>query len=110
MGEIDHQESSSYKEARSSPEKDQWTQAMQFVKKELFRALVAMSTQQNLELHHIDLTIAFLNGVLEEEVYMKQPEGYTKPGEEHLICKLSRVFMDSSSLHTTTLHAHLVKM
>ncbi len=45
---------------------------------ESLRALVALSTQHNLELHHVDVATAFLNGVL-EEVFMRQPEGYTKP-------------------------------
>jgi len=36
----------------------------------------------------MDIKTAFLNGDLEEEIYMEQPEGFMKPGEEHLVCKL----------------------
>nr|GEU42410.1 zinc finger, CCHC-type [Tanacetum cinerariifolium] len=32
--------------------------------------------------------LAFLNGDLEEEVYMKQPKGFVMPGNEHKVCKL----------------------
>ena len=38
----------------------------------------------------MDVESAFLNGKLDEEIYMKQPEGYVKPGEEHLVCKLEK--------------------
>ena len=32
----------------------------------------------------MDVETASLNGKLDEEIYMKQPEGYVKPGEEHM--------------------------
>ena len=47
------------------------------------------------------------------EVFMKQPEGYTKPEEEHLVCKLSKSIYglkQSPRCWNTALHAHLVKM
>ncbi len=55
------------------------------VRMESLRTLVALSTQHSLDLHHVDVTTAFLNGVLEEEVFMRQPKGYTRPEEEHLV-------------------------
>lgn len=36
----------------------------------------------------MDVVTAFLNGTLDEDIYMLQPEGYVKPGEEKKVCKL----------------------
>ena len=41
-------------------------------------------------IHQMDVVTAFLNGKLDEELYMQQPDGYIKPGEEHLVCKLKK--------------------
>lgn len=38
----------------------------------------------------MDVKIAFLKGDLEEEVYMKQPKGFSSNSGEHLVCKLKR--------------------
>ena len=60
------------------------------VRSESIRTVIALATQNGLQLHQMDVTSAFLNGDLEEEVYMKQPQGVIQKGQEHLVCKLKR--------------------
>ena len=49
---------------------------------------MALAVRYGLKLHQLDVTTAFLNGALHEEVYMKQAEGYAVKGQEHFVCKL----------------------
>ncbi|GKA87608.1 zinc finger, CCHC-type containing protein [Tanacetum coccineum] len=52
------------------------------------RLLLALAAIHNLVIHQMDVKTAFLNGDLDEELYMKQPEGFVMPGNEHKVCKL----------------------
>ena len=52
--------------------------------------LLAHAVQNNLLIHQMDVVTAFLNGKLEEEIYMQQPIGFEVPGKEHLVCKLRK--------------------
>ena len=59
-------------------------------KKDSFRIIMALVAHYSLELHQMDVKIAFLNGDLEEDVYMDQPVGFAEEGKEHMVCKLKR--------------------
>lgn len=52
------------------------------------RVLIAIAALHNLEIHQMDVKTAFLNGELEEEIYMEQPEGFVAPGNEKKVCRL----------------------
>nr|GEV36936.1 zinc finger, CCHC-type [Tanacetum cinerariifolium] len=52
------------------------------------RLLLALAAIHNLVIHRMDVKTSFLNGDLDEEVSMKQPEGFVMPGNEHKVCKL----------------------
>ncbi|GJY00178.1 zinc finger, CCHC-type containing protein [Tanacetum coccineum] len=55
------------------------------------RLLLALAAIYNLVIHQMYVKTVFLNGDLEEEVYMKQPEGFVMPGNEHKVCKLVKL-------------------
>jgi transposase InsO family protein len=57
-------------------------------KKDSFRIIMALVAHFDLELHQMDVKKTFLNGNLEEEVYMKQPEGFNDDSQK--ACKLRK--------------------
>ncbi|GKC26356.1 zinc finger, CCHC-type containing protein, partial [Tanacetum coccineum] len=52
------------------------------------RMLIAMALIHNLVIHQMDVKTTFLNGDLDEEVYMNQPQGFSMPFNENKVCKL----------------------
>ena len=38
----------------------------------------------------MDTKSAFLNGLLQEEIYMQQPEGFVAAGKDQLVCRLRK--------------------
>ena len=51
---------------------------------------MALVAHYDLELHQMDVKTTFLNGDLEENVYMDQPMGFSVEGKEHMVCKLKK--------------------
>ena len=63
------------------------------------RLILAIVTNLDLELYQMDVKTAFLNGELDEKIYMDQPIGFVTKGQKHKVCKLKRsiyVLMQSS--------------
>ncbi|POM69092.1 Gag-pol Polyprotein [Phytophthora palmivora] len=58
------------------------------IRMEVLRLLLTIAALLDLEIDQMDVKTAFLTGFLEEEIYMAQPEGFTTPGQEDLVCKL----------------------
>ena len=52
--------------------------------------IMALVAHFDFELHQMDVKTTFLNADLEEEVYMKQPEGFFSSESEHFVCKLNK--------------------
>lgn len=55
---------------------------------ETVRVLLALAAKKGWEVHHLDVKSAFLNGELQETVYVTQPEGFVKENKEHMVYKL----------------------
>ncbi|GJS06242.1 calcineurin B-like protein 4 [Tanacetum coccineum] len=51
------------------------------------KMILAIAALRN-EVHQIDVKMAFLNGDLENVLYMNQPEGFMAPGPESKVCRL----------------------
>ena len=58
------------------------------------RLILAIVTSMDLELHKIDVKTAFLNGELDEEIYMEQPGSFISQGQEHEVCRLLKSIYD----------------
>jgi hypothetical protein len=54
------------------------------------RVMLVIVALFDLELEQLDVKISFLHGDLDEEIYMTQPQGFSAPGQEHLVCHLHK--------------------
>jgi len=52
------------------------------------RVLLALIDENDWELHSMDVKTAFLNGILEEEIYMEGPEGVIEGSRGSKVCRL----------------------
>ncbi|KAL9274088.1 Retrovirus-related Pol polyprotein from transposon RE2-like protein [Drosera capensis] len=58
------------------------------------RSSIALSVMRLWPLHQLDVKNAFLNGILEEEVYMTQPPRLVVQEEVSKVCRLKRSLYD----------------
>jgi hypothetical protein len=54
------------------------------------RSIIAITSAMGWKLHQMDVNTAFLNDVIEEEVYIEQPQGFVIHGKESHVCKLKK--------------------
>jgi hypothetical protein len=52
--------------------------------------LLALATLEDWEIHQMDVKSVFLNGLLDEEIYMEQPQGFKDPDHPDKVCLLKK--------------------
>ena len=58
--------------------------------KDSFRTIMALVAHFDLELHQMDVKTAFLNGDIDETIYMVQPENFVSGDAKKMVCKLKK--------------------
>jgi hypothetical protein len=54
------------------------------------RVIISLASVLGWKLHQMDVKTTFLNGQVEEEVYIEQPEGFVVHEKESHVCKLRK--------------------
>ena len=54
------------------------------------RTIISLAVVFRWKLHQLDVKTTFLNGKIEEEVYIEQPEGFLTHGNKTHVCKLKK--------------------
>ena len=54
------------------------------------RILLSIASHYDYEIWQMDVKTTFLNGSLDESIFMRQPDGFIEKGKEHMLCKLKR--------------------
>ena len=71
---------------------------------ELLHMLLALAALEDWHIHQMDFKSAFLNSLLDKEIYMEQPQGFVTPGSETQVCRLLKAIYGAS--HTWNLQFH----
>ena len=65
------------------------------------RAILSIAAQNQWHVYQMDVKSTFLNGILEQEVYLDQPPRYTVKGHEHKVFKLKKGLVWSKKSSTS---------
>src|SRR5258708_13790359 len=74
---------------------------------ESLQLLLVLAALENWEIHQMDVKSAFLNGILNEEIYMEQPQGFIAAKQENKVCQLKRALYGlKQAFHTWNQQFH----
>ena len=59
---------------------------------ETIRIVIVVAAQKKLKMFQLDVKSAFLNGKLDEEIYVEQPQGFFVQGREEKVYRLKKLF------------------
>ena len=54
------------------------------------RSIISIAAEMGWKIHQMDVKTAFLNGFIQEEVYIEQPQGFEVHGKESHVCRLKK--------------------
>ena len=77
------------------------------------RTLLAYVTYKGFKVYQMDVKFAFLNGILEGEVYIEQPKGFVDENNKEKVCKLHNALYglkQAPRVWYERLHKYLVKI
>jgi hypothetical protein len=60
------------------------------------RVVMSLVSFMGWRIHQMDVKTTFLDGIIEEEVYIEQPRGFEVNGKEFMFTSLRKLCMDSS--------------
>eukprot|EP00253_Pinus_taeda_P020950 PITA_20950 len=68
-----------------------------FMKYTSIRSVISLAAQMGWEIHQMDIKTTFLNGVIEDEVYIEQLEGFETYEKKSHVCRLKKALYRSGS-------------
>ncbi|KAH9752503.1 Integrase catalytic domain-containing protein [Citrus sinensis] len=99
------QDPTSYNEALIDRDVEFWKKAMNQEMESMI--LLSIAAVLDYEIWQMDVKTAFLNGHLEENIYMQQPDGFIQKGQEHMVYDILLIGNDIGVL--TTIKSWLAK-